>query len=62
MDGSNKSVGLDNVNAGVGQNKFDPGDVYSVGDLVVMMVELMVLILFLIIQSKARVKYNPYSY
>ena len=32
MDGSNKSVGLDNVNAGVGQNKFDPGDVYSVGD------------------------------
>ena len=32
MDGSNKDVGLDNINAGAGTNKVDFGDVYSAGD------------------------------
>ena len=31
MDGSNKNVGLDNINAGDGENKVDLGDVYNGG-------------------------------
>ena len=31
MDGSNKDVGFDNVNAGDGENKVDLGDVYNGG-------------------------------
>ena len=31
MDGSNKNVGLDNVNGGDGENKVDLDDVYSGG-------------------------------
>ena len=31
VDGSNKDVGLDNVNAGDGKNKIDLGDMYNGG-------------------------------